>query len=134
MDWLVLLSLSGAVGASASLLAALFRRLGVGKEEDSVEERMTRLTSALSEAVHFTREIESEIATRSKLADKLQKDITTYNSLLEVKKEEVEAISQVLRQELRQEAKRSFWKDFCVNFLFFALGVGATLLIGWLSD
>jgi t-SNARE complex subunit (syntaxin) len=99
-----------------------------GKGE-TTENRIRRLTASLQEAAQLITNIESEITARSVLAEKLQKDIETYNKLVELKKPEVEAVAQLLRGELKREGKRSFWTGFALNFLFFTLGVIATIVI-----
>ena len=99
-----------------------------GKEE-TTENRIRRLTASLQEAAQLIDNIESEITARSVLAENLQKDIETYNKLVELKKPEVEAVAQLLRGELKREGRRSFWTGFALNFLFFALGVTATIII-----
>jgi hypothetical protein len=87
------------------------------------------LTNSLREATELISHIESEITSRSALAEKPQKDVDVYNKLVELKKPEVEAVAQLLRGELKKEGKRSFWKGFATNFLFFVLGAIASGII-----
>ena len=83
----------------------------------------------MREATELVSHIESEITSRSALAEKLQKDVDVYNKLVELKKPEVEAVAQLLRGELEREGKISFWKGFATNFLFFVLGAIASGII-----
>ncbi len=117
-------------GAAAAVTAALQelrvrgRMRGTG---ETTEQRISRLTTSLSEAVHVIQEIESEIQERRKIADTLQSDIETYNRLKDLNQEEVEAVAQVLGVELRREGRRSFWTNFALNAAFFVLGVVVTV-------
>jgi len=96
---------------------------------DTLEDRVNRLTSSLKEAAGLIDEVESEIRNRSTMAEKLGSDIKSYKELAEVKKKEVETIVQFVRGELRTEYRKSFWAGFSINFLFFILGVGATIIV-----
>jgi vacuolar-type H+-ATPase subunit I/STV1 len=99
------------------------------KKEDTLEDRVDKLTSSLKEATGLIDEVESEIRSRTALAEKLESDIKSYKELAEIKKQEIETIVQFVRGELRTESRKSFWAGFSINFLFFILGVGATIAI-----
>ena len=99
-----------------------------GKEE-TVQDRIQKLTTSLREAAELISNVESEIKGRSALADKLQSDVETYNKIVQLKKPEVEAVAQLLREELKREGKRSFWKGFAMNFVYFLLGAITAVII-----
>ena len=109
------------------VLTGVFTPAKLGKGE-TTEDRIRRLTASLQEAAQLINNIESEMTARSVLAEKLQKDIETYNKLVELKKPEVEAVAQLLRGELKREGRRSFWTSLAMNFLFVALGVIGTVI------
>jgi hypothetical protein len=96
---------------------------------ETIEDRVARLTQSLEEATGLIANIESEIKARSSLATQLQDDLDRYNNLITIKKPEVEAIAQLLRGELKKEGRSTFWKGFLINFLFFILGAGASIVI-----
>jgi methyl-accepting chemotaxis protein len=100
-----------------------------GKKE-TIEERIKQLTSSLQESTNLIAEVESEISERSALVEKLKKDAETYEQVVKLKGPEVEAVAQLLRGELKKEGSRSFWKGVAVNFLFFILGLIASILLG----
>ncbi|MCK5625701.1 hypothetical protein KAI11_02490, partial [Candidatus Bathyarchaeota archaeon] len=75
-------------------------------------------------------EILTEIDARQKLVDKLQKDTETYDKIAELKSSEVEAISQLLRGEIRKDGRRSFLQNIIINFTFFCAGIVVTYFIG----
>lgn len=122
---------TGIVGALASILFQLFEKYisKKTKKEETTEERIQKLIKSLQETNDFVNKIENEIKARSKLAEKLQNDISFYNELVSLKKPEVEAITQLLRGELKKESRLSFWKGFAVNFLFFILGAAISIII-----
>jgi hypothetical protein len=128
MDWWFL---TAALGAVASLLAEIVPRFfrEKKKSDETIEDRVARLTQSLEEATGLIRNIENEIKARSTLASQLRGDVDRYNQLVQLKKPEVEAVAQLLRGELKKESTSSFWKGFAVNFLFFALGAGTSWLI-----
>lgn len=123
-----LATLGGAISGITAALSAWLERKKGGRGE-TIEDRVNNLTRSLKEATQLISNIESEIKARSALASQLQQDLDRYNQLVEMKKPEVEAIAQLLRGELKMEARATFWKGFLLNFLFFVLGAGASLLI-----
>jgi ribosomal protein L18 len=100
-----------------------------GTTEESTEQRITRLTTALSESSHVIQEIEAEMQDRTALVEKLKRDAETYERLRDINREEAEAVAQALGDELRKEGRRSFLTNFLMNFGFFVLGVATTLVL-----
>ena len=127
----IIISITGIVGALASILFQLFEKYFIKKtkKEETTEERIQKLIKSLQETTHLVNKIEDEINERSKLAEKLQNDIKFYDELVSIKKPEVEAITQLLRGKLKKESSASFWKGFAVNFLFFILGAVISIII-----
>jgi hypothetical protein len=72
------------------------------------EERVKRLVKALGEATTVIAAIEKEVSARRDVADRLQRDIARHRELLKLDRQEVEAVAQTLRIEMRQESQRSF--------------------------
>jgi TolA-binding protein len=96
-------------GISAVLVAYLsarteWRRARAGKEE-SFEDRVERLSRSLSEAGRVVGQLEQEIKSRQQLVDHLREE----QQLLELSRDEVDAVAQTLRGELRREGRKSFW-------------------------
>ena len=100
-----------------------------GTTEESTEQRITRLTTALSESSHVIQEIEAEMQDRTELVEKLKRDAETYERLRHINREEAEAVAQALGGELRKEGRRSLLTNFLMNFGFFVLGVATTLAL-----
>src|SRR5438093_2499087 len=84
-----------AFGFLVALLQTLYSWLRRGKKEETIEERINTLTSSLQEASKVVSEVSEEIEDRQRLARKLQQDIETYNRVVGLKKNEVEAVAQV---------------------------------------
>lgn len=113
-------------GIIASALAAKlqsFLQKNIKKEE-TLEDRINKLTSALRESSHLVTEVEEEIQARQKLVSALQKDAEKYQKLISLNQEQVDAVAQLLQGELRKEGNKSFWKGLAVKLLFFLMGAG----------
>ena len=125
--WVVLMI----VPMGVAIISIIQFILGIRKrgKEETVQDRIQKLTTSLREAAELISNIESEVKGRSALADKLQSDVETYNKIVQLKKPEVEAVAQLLREELKREGKRSFWKGFAMNFVFFLLGAITAVII-----
>lgn len=116
-----------AVAAVAGLQAERFRkRLGSG---ESPRARTARLSRALTEAIDVIEEFRSEISQGQRAAAQLQQDIEQYEEIARLKRDDVEAVAQVLRSELRVESGRSFRRDLLMNGGFLLLGGGLSLLL-----
>jgi flagellar biosynthesis/type III secretory pathway M-ring protein FliF/YscJ len=115
------------VSIAAAALTVLYERerrsarRGVIAEE-STEQRIARLTTALSESSHVIQEIEAEMKNRTELVEKLKRDAETYERLRNINREEAEAVAQALGGELRKEGRRSLLTNFLMNFGFSCLG------------
>ena len=126
------------IGALVSIAAAALTdsyererrsaRRGVIAQE-STEQRIARLTTALSESSHVIQEIEAEMKNRTELVEKLKRDAETYERLRNINREEAEAVAQALGGELRKEGRRSLLTNFFMNFVFFVLGVATTIAL-----
>jgi hypothetical protein len=127
---LVSLSATLAAGFMASVFAQFLRSLRhKTAKRETIQDRIKALTSALTDATSLIGNIESEIKSRSVLAEQLEKDIQEYNRITALKKPEVEAVAQLLRGELQKEGRATFWKGVALNFIFFVLGAGASIVI-----
>ncbi len=122
------------VMASGAALVWLLQALRLWRQreretEPTVEQRIDRLTSALTEASRAIQQIESEMNERRHLAEELQRDVETYNRLKELNQQQIEAITQVVGEAATGEARRSFWYGVAVNFGFFLLGATVSIIV-----
>ena len=93
--------------------------------EENLEQRMNRLTESLKSATESINGISKEIEAKVELANKLNVEIKAA----ELKTPEVEAVTQLLRNELIKERRNSFWQSMLVKFIFFILGVVASAAV-----
>ena len=117
--------IGAATSMAASMLLDLFNKKS-RKKEETLEDRINKLTSALKESSHLVTQVESEIQSRQQLVEELQEDAQRYEQLITLNQEQVDAVAQVLQGELRKEGNSSFWKGVAVNFVFFILGAGTS--------
>ncbi len=118
--------------AISVFIESLLGLIGLGRPRptsETLEQRIARLTTALSEAVTLISSIEAEINRRKALVTQLQSDIDTYNQVVSLKASEVEAVSQMLRGELKRSSAVALTQNIILGVVFFALGVGATVLL-----
>jgi len=116
-------------GSIASIVASLFEVFVLKKyrRPETLENRISKLSGALKESSRLVAEVEGEIQKRQALVTELQQDADRYQRLVSLHQEQVEAVAQLLKGELRKEGRRSFWSGVIVNFIFFCLGA----LLSW---
>jgi hypothetical protein len=74
-------------------------------------------------------ELQREVDRGQQLVGKLEADARTYEELARVNRAQAEAVATLVRGELETEGRRSFWKDFAMNFGFFLAGVVVAVLV-----
>jgi hypothetical protein len=98
-------------------------------EEEIIKEKVDTLTSSLNRSADLISEVTEHINQRHELVEKLKKDHEKYQNLVNLKEEEVQAVAQILRGELKQEGKSSFRKSFLMNSLFFLMGSAVSVVV-----
>ncbi len=97
----------------------------------SLEERVRKLGNALASSARAIDEIEGEVQARQQLVASLEADAKRYETLRALHRDEVDAIAQLVRGEMRAEgnrlSRRQFWLGVLQNAIFFAGGVVVTL-------
>jgi hypothetical protein len=85
------------------------------------------LSSNLEQASQAISEIEAEIAQRQQLVAQLEQQRQTAEGVSRLNKEQVEAVAQLLRGEVRANERQSFWLDVIIEVItsaaFFMLGL-----------
>lgn len=96
------------------------------EREPTLQDRISDLTKNLKSSVAVITEIETEISKRKELAQHLEADIERYEKLKEISKEQMEAVSQILRIPLQKESRKSLIINGIINFVvafgFFIIG------------
>ena len=118
-----------AVGALIMMLIALFseiQRIRNKKKEPTLHDKIAELTNKLASAVAVISEIEQEILKRKELVAQQQADMARYDQLMQVSKDQLEAIAQTLSIPVKKESIKSLWLNILATLLiagaFFALG------------
>jgi hypothetical protein len=124
------------IGAIAAIILACAGAIGAGyflgsgsAEVEPLKDRINELTKGLQSSSRLIKEIEEEIALRTKLVENLRQDANQYQQLAALNKEQADAVAKVLQSQLEREGTKSFWKGAAVNFIFFIAGLIASLLI-----
>jgi hypothetical protein len=136
MDLVGVVSLVAALGGVVTALLTLLQQTAQRQKPASgepVQERVDRLTETLRDAMRAlaatSEELQREVDRGQQLVGKLEADARTYEELARVNRAQAEAVATLVRGELETEGRRSFWKDFAMNFGFFLAGVVVAVLV-----
>jgi hypothetical protein len=121
------------VAAVTLLLTAISSRLSpshdVPRDQgQTLEARIEGLTNSLNDAARLISETNQEVARRQQLEEKLQHDAQEAKQVSERKLEQVAAVAQSLRGELRNEGRSGFWYTVLMNLFFALVGAGISEL------
>lgn len=124
------------IGLAGGALSAVVSWVMGGRRKTSatpsLEERIRTLGDALADSARAIDIIEREMRAKQQLVASLEADAKRYEQLSALHRNEVEAVAQLVRAEIRTETNRAsrqqFWSGFLLNAFFFAAGAGLTLL------
>jgi hypothetical protein len=106
---------------------------GEESSRESRAERVERVTASLNESLAVLSEIEADLRAGQQAATKLRDDITTYERVAEIRKDEVEAIATLvrtgLREELVAEDRSRLPREIAIAVFGAVLGAAASVLI-----
>jgi uncharacterized protein HemX len=125
------LAAAALVGAIGSVVFALVegRRRERRDEQLRRGDRIEALLQNLNHANEVIREIEVEIRGRQALAEKLQRDAAQAERLLELNREQLDAVRRLVGSEFKGESRRGLWIGAAINFVFFVAGAALSLLL-----
>lgn len=86
--------------------------------------RIQTLTASLNSAAETIGQIEAEIKRRQELVEQLQHDADTAAKVSALNKDQMDAVAQVLRSEIKSDERQNFWSAQLLAFFYAALGVG----------
>jgi len=119
----MLLSLIAA-GGSFLMSSILSRRRK--QKAPTLEDTIRSLAKNIEAASVSISQIETEIAKRRDIAEKLRHDAEYFQQLKELNQAQVEAIVQTVRTEMSSVSKRSIWVNavvaFAISAIFFTIG------------
>ncbi len=101
--------------------------------KDDIEARLTTLTKALSDAGQIINSIEQEISSRQELVSKLETQKALAERAITLNKEQVEAVTALLNQEISKQSKADAKREFLKDLSFFIAGVIVTIALGQLG-
>jgi uncharacterized membrane protein YdfJ with MMPL/SSD domain len=116
---LVATSGAGLVSATSSFITHVQEK----PKQVELPARIQTLTKSLNSAAETIGQIEDEIARRRKLVEQLQRDADTAAKLSALNKDQMDAVAQVLRTEIKSDQSQNFWNAQMLAFFYAALGV-----------
>ncbi|MBQ1019175.1 hypothetical protein KBX71_15060 [Micromonospora sp. D93] len=139
MDELSNIALALAIGVLAALLPSVSvvldrirGKVSAPLPELTLERRLADLGELMRSSSVLLEEVQAEIQARISLADKAKRDAAEAESLAQMNDAQRIAVARLVRAELavevRKSSTRSFWQGFAANFVFFALGVIASIV------
>jgi hypothetical protein len=115
-------------------IASILSNVPPEKEAD-LPARISMLTSSLNAAAKTIGAIEEEIKQRQALVDQLSKEADAAEKLKTLNKEQMDAVAQVLRSEIKSEERQNFWTAQFLAFFYAALGAalseGYRFILRW---
>ena len=118
----------GIVAFTALLIAANFYVAVLevrSRASGSLESRIEQLSESLADAAQIISAIESEVDARQELVARLQEQRVVAEAAAELNQEQVDAIAQILGNEVDRSSRQTFIRAVVLNIVFFVLGVGA---------
>ena len=123
------------VGVISSILPIIVNRISSHFiqnkiiEKDDLVERIKKTTKKLNASINEISYLQDELKERINIVEALKKEAQIAENIITLSSEQVKAVKLVLNKELVNEGKKSFWKNFGTNFIFFILGVIVTFLL-----
>jgi hypothetical protein len=115
-----------------------WRRPTAQDRPQSLEDRLRDLGDLMRSSSRVLEEVQAEIQARITLAENAKRDADEAEQLAQLNDAQRAALARLVRAEVSGEisrgGRRSFWLGVVVNFVFFAAGVGVTVVLTtWLS-
>lgn len=93
-----------------------------GRQGTTLQARIETLSNSLRDTSEIIAQIEEEVAQRSQLVSELERKARVAEQLEAANREQVEAISLLLRSELDRQEDWNFWVNVAQNAFFMILG------------
>lgn len=109
-------------------------RVRLEERAEGLEGRVAELVASLQRAARDIGDLEIELGKRRELVEHLKREKSVYERFASMAQEELEAVAETVRGELKEQDRRSFRSTAALNAAFFVLGVLATVLLTkWLG-
>jgi len=123
----------GALAGAVYQIWQAFRSRGESTREETLSERIDRLSTALASAAATVTEIEQEIAKRSELVQQLEQEKAIAERIVSLSADQVKAVADLLSIPVKRETTRGVWVTGVLTVvsgaLFFLFGVLVTLVL-----
>jgi hypothetical protein len=108
-------------GVTVAFISSIFSSNDKPNQQE-LPARIQTLTKSLNSAAETIGQIEQEIEKRQELVAQLQRDADA-SKLSTLNKEQMDAVAQVLRSEIKSDERQNFWSAQLLAFFYAALGV-----------
>ena len=102
-------------------------------DSQDLNARLNTLVNALGDAGRIISAIETEIESRQELVQKLESQKAIAEKAITLSKEQVDAVSAILSQQVSQQSEKDSRRELLKDILIFAAGIIVTLLLHWLG-
>lgn len=127
----IFFALAGLLVSGSSAFISVFDLYGRRTEtriEQDLPSKIQKLTASLNSAAEVIGQIELEIKQRQELVQQLEKDADKASKLAALNKDQLDAVAQVLRTEIKSDERQNFWTAQILAFFYAALGVALSEL------
>jgi len=124
--------LTAASFAGALRSAFLANRDLEKSHDETLEDRLHRLGSTMTEASKLLAQVEAELSARAATAKRLKREAEQAEAAAALNQKEREAVAEMLRTEIVTEGRRSFRASLLANLLFFIAGAAVSVLVALL--
>jgi hypothetical protein len=100
-------------------------------QPNNLDARLATLTQALSESSQIINAIELEMKSRQSLVEKLETQKAIAEKTISLSKEQVDAVSALLSQEVSKQSKADARHELFKDLMFFIAGILVTLALNY---
>jgi uncharacterized membrane protein YdfJ with MMPL/SSD domain len=127
----LLASATAITGGLLSVFTQLYIKRKKDKQlvKDDLIDRINVTTKNLNQAMDDISLLQNEIKGRIETVEKLRKEATEAERIIELSAEQVQAVRSAINTEMSKNSKKDFWKGVMVNFVFFIMGALVSFLI-----
>jgi len=120
-------------GSISVAFEIMVRFLKKKKQEDESKEdiagKIKSIFASLSKSAADLVDMQEQLRERIAFVEDLSAKAKQAEEIASLNKEQVDAINQILGDNLQKEGRRGFWKSVLVNFIFFIMGATASYFI-----
>lgn len=98
-------------------------------QEQTLESKLRLLSQTSSRAVELSKQVTVEIDGLSEAARKARAEAEEAQAAASLSAEARDAVATLVRKELRTSDRRGIWTNVILSAVFFALGVGASIIV-----